>query len=724
MKKLHILLVVFVLAAAPPLAVAEDWPSWRGRQGTGVSMETGLVSSWSVEGENLIWHDEFVGRSTPAVFDGRVCASGRVGEGVTRQEIVACWSAESGERLWERRFNVFNTTVPFSRVGWGSVTGDPETGYLYSQHVDGRFTCFDAKGETVWEHRLGESFGRMSGYGGRTHSPLVDEDRVIISMIGAYWGELGPPRHRFYAFDKRDGRVVWVSTPGNSAPADFNTQGTPIVTEIDGERLLIGGGSDGWVYAVRSRTGQPVWSFRLSRRGINTTPVASGSTIIMSHSEENLDTGRMGRIVAIDATGNGNVTGTHERWRIDEVLSGFASPALHEGRAYFADNSANIHAIDIEQGRVIWSHNFGRVGKGSPVVADGKIYVADVNGRVSIIAPGAEAAETLDETLVSVPDGRHAEIYGSPAVAYGRLYLATEAGIYCVGDERRAFEPKSSPVAGTPAGEGDAVALQVVPAESVAQAGDSIEFEVRRLDARGRVIDTADGAEWSLEGLEGGLEGGVFSIDTASRGQTGKVVARLGALQASGRVRVGAALPFEENFDSGRAPKHWLGVARFKFEDLDGSGRLYKAPSPRGINRGTILMGPASLSDYVVQADVMSRKRGRRQGDVGVINSGYALELLGPHQKVRIQSWAAERRMAGFAEFAWEADTWYTMKLQVDYEGDEATVRGRIWITGEPEPEGWAIEVNDPLPIRAGSPGLTGDAPANVYFDNIKVVSR
>ena len=120
----------------------------------------------------------------------------------------------------------------------------------------------------------------------------------------------------------------------------------------------------------------------------------------------------------------------------------------------------------------------------------------------------------------------------------------------------------------------------------------------------------------------------------------------------------------------------------------------------------------------------MGRKRGRRQPDIGLINSGYAMELLGPHQKVRIQSWAADRRMAGFADFAWDADTWYTMKLQVDYEGEKATVRGRIWKTGEPEPEGWAIEVEDPLPIPGGSPGLTCDAGVDVYYDNIKVVSR
>ncbi|MCY4119840.1 MAG: hypothetical protein OXG72_02855, partial [Acidobacteria bacterium] len=100
--------LVFLAAAA----AAQDWPSWRGRAQTGVSDQTGLASSWSVDGENLIWFQEYIARSTPAVFDGRVCANGRTGDGVDKKEIVTCWNAEDGSKLWEHTFSVLNTTVP------------------------------------------------------------------------------------------------------------------------------------------------------------------------------------------------------------------------------------------------------------------------------------------------------------------------------------------------------------------------------------------------------------------------------------------------------------------------------------------------------------------------------------------------------------------------------------------------------------------------------------
>jgi hypothetical protein len=170
-------------------ADASDWPSWRGRAQTGVSPDTGVVSSWSKEGDNLIWRHDFAGRSTPVVFDGRACAIGRVGDGVDKQEMVACFDAGSGKPLWEDRFNVFHTTIPFSRVGWASPVGDPDTGYLYVHGVGGLLNCYDRKGKIVWSRSLTELYGRISGYGGRIHSPIIDEDRLILSFSSVGWGK-------------------------------------------------------------------------------------------------------------------------------------------------------------------------------------------------------------------------------------------------------------------------------------------------------------------------------------------------------------------------------------------------------------------------------------------------------------------------------------------------------------------------------------------------------
>ena len=135
-------------------------------------------------------------------------------------------------------------------MGWASVTADPETGYLYAQNGDGHLLCLDREGKTVWERRLGEEMGRSSGYGGRTHTPLLDGEQLIMSVVGTGWGDLSALRQRYVAFDKRTGAVSWIATPSDAGVEDFNNQANAVVAEIGGRRLIIGGGADGWIYAL------------------------------------------------------------------------------------------------------------------------------------------------------------------------------------------------------------------------------------------------------------------------------------------------------------------------------------------------------------------------------------------------------------------------------------------------------------------------------------------
>ena len=236
-----------------------------------------MISKWSQEGENLIWRVDFTGRSTPVIFGGRVCANGRVGEGIERQEMVACFDAASGEKLWESRWPVYHTTVPWNRAGWPNPAFDPETGNLYVQGVGGIFKAFDPEGRELWSYNLIEEFGFMEGYGGRTQTPIIDEDQVILTFCNSGWGNQTRPLHRFYAFDKRTGEVIWVGVPGGGIK-DKNTQSTPAVAEINGQKLLIHGNADGHIYAVQARTGEKIWGFALSKRGINTSVLVDGTT--------------------------------------------------------------------------------------------------------------------------------------------------------------------------------------------------------------------------------------------------------------------------------------------------------------------------------------------------------------------------------------------------------------------------------------------------------------
>ena len=157
----------------------------------------------------------------------------------------------------------------------------------------------------LWERSLGEDFGLLTTHGGRTVSPIIDGDFVIVSGVTFQWGQHGRGAHRFMAFDKKTGETVYVSAPGGR-PYD-TTYAPPIIANVNGTRLLIQGASDGVVHAIKPQTGEPVWKYEISKRGLNTGVVLRGNTAILTHSEENLDSSEMGMMVAVDAAAKGEI---------------------------------------------------------------------------------------------------------------------------------------------------------------------------------------------------------------------------------------------------------------------------------------------------------------------------------------------------------------------------------------------------------------------------------
>lgn len=717
------LLLLVPLSLLTPLS-AEDWIAWRGAQQDGTSDAKNLVESWSQEGENLIWRQDFIGRSTPLVFNGRVFVQGRAGTGIDERELVAAFDAETGEQLWEVEIKAFLTTVPYNRAGWASPAADRESGTIYVQGVGGMFLALDEDGNTVWEKSLLEEYGRYSGYGGRTHTPLVDEDQVIISNITTGWGKLGAPRHRYYSFDKRTGELLWVSTPGGQ-PYDLNTQSNAVIAVINGQRLLVGGNADGHVYALKTRTGEKVWEFELSKRGINSTPLVVGSTVFIGHSEENIDEAVLGRTVAIDGSGTGDVTGTHEIWR-QPYKMGFPSPGYHDGRLYVMDNSANLYAVNPENGEHFWEYSLGTVGKSAPVIADGKIYATEVNGRVHIVGLGDEPVR-LDMDEVEMPNGRYAETYGSPAIAYGRIYLATEEGLYCIGDKDREFEVSPSPALKLPAedrGSDKPTVIRVMPAEVEMTAGGTADYRAVAFNEKGRQLGEVD-ASWSLDGVAGSIDEDGVLTTAGDRSQAGEIVAKFGELEARARVRSFTGLPVTETFDiDGRGRAYWIGAGRYQVTELDGEKVLEKPVADRGLLRSKMFIGPHDLENYTITADVRGGQERRRKTDGGLINSGYILDLFGIDQKLEIRSWTAELRMAKSVPFEWEMDVWYTMKMRVDQFPDKAVIYGKVWKRGEPEPDEWTITAEDTRPVRRGAPGVQAYSPASFYFDNVRIESN
>src|SRR6267378_3812185 len=428
-------LSLFLLTAA-----GSDWAEWRGPARDGVSLEKNLPTKWSPAGDNLAWKVPYGGRSGPIVMYGRVYLQDTAEKGELEQERLMCFNADTGKLLWEHRFNVYLSDVPPHRVGWASPVGDPATGNVYALGVGGTLIGLNRDGQALWERSLGEDFGLLTTHGGRTVSPLVDGDLVIVSGVTFQWGQHGRGAHRFMAFDKKTGETIWVSAPGGR-PYD-TTYAPPIIANVNGTRLLIQGASDGVVYALKPQTCEPVWKYEISKRGLNTGVVVSGTTAILTHSEENLDSSEMGMIVAVDAASKGEIKKEQIKWRTYGWQGGFSSPVLDGDRLYQVDNSANLAAFDVNTGKQLWLKNLGTIQKGSPILADGKLYLGTENGKFYILKPSATGVEILDEDQLGT-EALPEPIIGSPAISNGRVYVVSDSNLYAIGKKSQPTRPGS-----------------------------------------------------------------------------------------------------------------------------------------------------------------------------------------------------------------------------------------------------------------------------------------
>jgi outer membrane protein assembly factor BamB len=710
--------------------MAGDWPDWRGPNHNGVSPEKNLPEKWSLNGENLAWKAPYGGRSTPVILGDRLYLQNTAESGETEQERILCFNADTGEKLWEYRFNMFQSDVPAHRIAWASPVADPETGNVYVFGGNNLLTALSRDGKKLWERSITEEFAPFTTHGGRTVSPIIDLNLVIVSTPTSTWGTQANRAQRFIAMDKKTGDIIWISTPGGR-PYDTSYAPMNIVT-VNGMRLLVTGGADGAALALKPETGQPVWKLVVAKRGLNTGIVVNGNTAILSHSEENLSGNTMGMIAAFDATASGDLGKDQIKWQVTEFLAGYSSPVLDGDRLYQVDNSANLVAFDVQTGKELWRQSLGTLQKASAAFGDGKIYVGTENGKFYILRPHADRCEILSEVELPVSkQGLFSQQVPEPviagaAIARGRVYFVSSDNLYAIGPKKTSDGPWKPVRPILEPGQGDPAWLQVAPTELVLQPGNSVQLHARVYDKQGRFL-REEKAEWSLEGLQGTVADGKFTVAKDAKGQAGLIKATAGGVTGEARARVIPPLPWEETFDSyevGKVPPQWVSATtgRFQVSELDGQKVLEKAPNETLFKRMRVFMGPSDWSNYTIEADIRLNEKRRQMGDAGIVAQRYTLVAFGNSQRLEMNSWQPETARTASAPFAVKPNTWYRLKLRVENTADGKTrIRGKAWPAAEAEPEAWLIDRVDPIPNKQGSPGIFADAQFGAYFDNLKV---
>jgi len=736
-------------SANPPVDPL-DWPMWRGPEQNGMSRETGLIDTFDLASKkNVLWSNpEAGGISTPIIFRGKLYTIVRHEHDTPReQEKVLCLNAATGEPIWQRTHNVYLSDVPAERVGWSCCVADAETGTIFAQGVNGYFECLDAEtGKVIWSRSLHEEMGLLSTYGGRTNVPVVFDDLVIVSAVMIGWGDLARPAHRFLGMDKRTGEIRWLN--GTKELPPDTTYSTPVIKVVDGQAQMIFGSSDGSYWGFQPRTGKPIWNYKLSRRGINVTPLVVGDTMYIAQGEENVTDIRMGAVAAVNLKGaKGDITDKKEHllWQQFGVTIGKSSPILVDGRLYCIDDSSNLFIFDAETGKQITARPIkllGALTRGSPLYADGRIYFATTTG-LHVLQPTPEGAKIAVRARLA--SGKE-EINASFVVSHGRLYIQTTLALYCLGkpDQQTAATEQPQPTP-EPAGDKVATHLQVVPCELLMAPGQVQKFRVRTYNALGQFLAEVP-ATFTLAGPGTINDQGAYASAPGNQHTATILTAKAGELTGTARIRVVPPLPWKFDFNDialaevehpvtkakiieGEPPITWVGIRhRHKIREIDGEKVMVKVNTiPLG-TRSQGWMGPWNMSNYTIQADL--RGRGTKVGfdnllpDMGLIAQRYTLDMMGQKQQLQFRTWTSQikTRFSKEVPFAWKPDVWYTMKFSASVEGGKAVLRGKVWERDKPEPTGWLIEAVDEEPNTVGAPGFFGNASVcEIHIDNVSV---
>lgn len=486
----------FSTAQAAPV---QGWLNWRGPQQNGTSTETGLPAT--VDPKKPLWTADFPGQSTPVIANGKLYVMGYLGDGPALQEGVICYDAETGKELWRQLYSDFLSDTIYLRYATSSPAVDPETGDVFIQGTQGLLVCFSADGKLLWKHSLMEEFGRLTFPNSRTASPVVDGDLIITRGITANWGGNGPAADRFYAFDKHTGQLVWASNPADR-PKD-NSFSHPIMSWLDGKRVLYSATGDGAVVCLNARTGDYLWRAPLTKAGINATVLVHNDDSVVSIYGTPYEPGQ---IVALKiphgAAGGpaGPLAVQRSKAQIwaDDISTSTSSPILVGDRVYVVSEKGDLCCVNVQTGEILWKLKIGIEERNScPVYADGKLYVpilddpdvkseggeAGTKGGLYIIKPSDKNGEIICHVTV---DGR---CFGTPTPYNGKIYLQTTRHLYCFGKPgKNAGLPKPAAPEKWPT-PGPATQLQIIPSDVLLRPGQAMPFRVRSLDANGLTVE-------------------------------------------------------------------------------------------------------------------------------------------------------------------------------------------------------------------------------------------
>jgi len=461
-------LCLTVLSADPAPA---RWPQFRGANAAGSSSTAQPPARfgptegvrWSVE---LPWSP-----SSPIVWDDRIFLT----TFADQQLETRCLNRADGSLRWKRGLRV-DGLEEFHRADGSPAASTPATDGRHVVSYFGSFgvICHDPDGRELWRHPL--PVAQSGGQYGTGSSPVIMGDLVVLNRDQYRDSTL-------LALDLATGATRWEAPRPDSSgsfgtPVSWRNEGhDEVVIAASGrlrgydlttgaERWLVRGVTgyvcttpvigDGVLYFAAFSNGQtdsPLtpWSDFVKRWDKNGDGEVTFDEIDESRRDyyRGLDRNRDGKytkedwdqvlaeskqtenlLVAVKPGGTGDITDTHVLWRYKKALPYVPSPLFYAGRIFFVRDGGLVTSLDARTGTPAYAQErLDAPGSyyASPVAAAGRIYVASVAGKLTVLKAGGDKPEIVHQVDFG------SRILASPVLADDTLYLRTANRLFAFG---------------------------------------------------------------------------------------------------------------------------------------------------------------------------------------------------------------------------------------------------------------------------------------------------
>ena len=418
------LTVLFVLLLAPASTLlADNWPAWRGADGTGVSNEQNLPIHWSANDKsgdkNIRWKVPLPEpcNSTPIVWNEHIFLTQGFDKG--RRRALIALDRKAGKKLWQRELPCETKETSHHQNPPCSSSPVTDGKLVYAWFASPGLVALDFEGNEGWQRDLGP----VLSHWGNASSPVVHNDLLFV-----FHGP-GTPSI-FYAFDKRTGKTVWQSQECDINRNIFGSWSTPFVLRtkmreelimpFPGERV----GGTGWFKAFSPRDGKVLWQCDGLGNEVYAMPIVDRDrNVIVGISGHN------GPMLAVRPGGSGNVTKTHRLWRTDKrTPERIGSVIIHDGHLFISNVPGTMECLNVKTGESVWKKRLGGNLWGSILRSGDKLYVSNIQGDTFVVRAQTEF-ELIAKNSVGEPT------FTALAPSNGELFLRTYKHLYCIANE-------------------------------------------------------------------------------------------------------------------------------------------------------------------------------------------------------------------------------------------------------------------------------------------------